>query len=294
MKSRSGYILLITLLMIVMAGLFSMSLARTSLFLAMDAAKAQEDLQRRWGAISCRYVILHRAEILFRKRECIQNDNALLLPRIQTTIRLGSMDFDLLLSDEQAKLNLNTVLVEKRLRSVERVLNIAPNSPSGLLSVELSPHPDAVPDELFPPAFDSWGQLFSYERSRHSQDGSIVARAIRDGTTDMTCWGDGKLNVLRAEIPLLRMTCRLLIPNESANRFLKSRTKCPHWNLEQLLNRTDLQRKERRVLRKWLTDRSTCHSLWIIASDGKREWVILDVLQSLGQNSHPRIVTFNW
>ena len=269
-------------------------LARRGLILTMNAAKEQEDLQRRWGAVSCRYVVLHRAEILLQKRALRQRDDEIIPPRMQTTICLGGTFFDLLLSDEQAKLNLNMVFSEKRPRMVDHVLRKSLSGTGGILSTDLHPNPNAVPQKTFPPAFDSWGQVFAYERSRRNRTTGSLPRLICNATTSVTCWGDGKLNVLRAELPVLRQVCYLLISKEGANRFLESRTEHPHWNLDQLLDGTDLRREEKRTIRKWMTDRSSCHSLWILARSGQREWCCLDIGQTFGQSSHPQVMTTWW
>jgi len=294
MPPRRGYILLIILVMIIMAGLLATRLARYSLALAMDAAKVQEDLQCRWGAISCRQVVLNRAEILFRKQQLGLSESETLSPRMGTSICLGGLTFRLFLSDEQAKLNLNTVFSEKQLRGVDRVLYDMTNSARGVLSTDLNPHPDAVSHKTYPLAFDSWGQVFSYERSRGGGTSDALPRAVMEATVSVTCWGDGRLNVLRADPLILHRACRLIVSPEAARRFLESRTAHPHWPLDRLLDGTDLNHKERRDLRRWLTDRSTCHSLWTIIDNGHRSRVHLDVCQSLGQGGNPQIATFYW
>jgi len=294
MRPRRGFVLLLVLVMIALAALLTASVARRSLVLAVDGAKAQEDLQRRWGAISCRQAVLQRAEILFRKRELGQRPDRPLPPQMTTSILLGNVRFDLLLCDEQAKLNLNTVFAKREARGVEQTLFETSGSATYALVTELCPHPDAAPNLPYPPAFDSWGQVFSYQLSHDPSGEQSLPRGIAEATAAVTCWGDGRLSIRRADPTTLRMACELLVSAETARQVVETRAKNPDWNLENLLAGIDLRRKEQQDLSRWLTDRSTCHALWIIMGEGSRQWAQLDVSQSAGQGDRPQITTFYW
>ncbi|MEZ6048711.1 MAG: hypothetical protein R3C11_24665 [Planctomycetaceae bacterium] len=54
--------LVMALGLILIAGLILAGVARRSLAMATEVARAQEELQRRWGAISTRRVLLENAE----------------------------------------------------------------------------------------------------------------------------------------------------------------------------------------------------------------------------------------
>jgi hypothetical protein len=64
-KDRNGYVLLMTIVLIAIAALILAGISRQSLLLALKALNAEEDLQRRWGAASCRQaVLMHVKDIL--------------------------------------------------------------------------------------------------------------------------------------------------------------------------------------------------------------------------------------
>ena len=105
-KHQKGFVLILVLAMLTIAALLSAGMARRSLDQSIAVAKKHAEMQRRWGEISCRQSILNRAEILLRTAEL---RDGILSPVLQTTVKLGDQNFLLILSDEQAKLNLNTV-----------------------------------------------------------------------------------------------------------------------------------------------------------------------------------------
>ncbi|NLE37958.1 MAG: hypothetical protein GX621_08025 [Pirellulaceae bacterium] len=293
-RRRSGYILLIVLTMILMAGLLATSAAHHGLMAATQSALAEEELQRRWGVISCRQAVLNRAEILLKRRELQRRDEERKPPRLETSILLGGVRFQLRLADEQAKLNLNTIFSERGERHVDRVIRELTDFSGSISASVLTPHPHAVSGRPHPPAFDSWGQVFCYERFRGSRSTNELPRAIMTATEKVTCWGDGRLNISRAEKAVLHATCRSAVNPEAARRFVETWTRNPHWNLDRLLGGTDLKRDEQQILKRFLTDGSRCHSLWIHLKSGKRRETVLSLVRTSGQAGDGRITTFHW
>src|SRR5690349_6208254 len=102
-----------TLVLIAITGLLLAGLARRSMQLALDAAEAQQELQRRWGGITCqRYAFKHADRLLSEPAVAIDDQNALPPTRLKYAsfqLELGGVRFDLLLADENAKANLNTI-----------------------------------------------------------------------------------------------------------------------------------------------------------------------------------------
>src|SRR3954469_11264965 len=99
---RRGYALLMVLLVLALAAAALAGVCRLSLEKAVRASRAAEDLQRRWGVITCRSVLLPRAEDVL---SAAQADG----PTAETRreIRLGDLSFTLVFGDEQAKANVN-------------------------------------------------------------------------------------------------------------------------------------------------------------------------------------------
>ena len=100
-------------------------------------------MQRRWGATSCQRVFLERAEDILKQfsddpNQDTNRDEKNPPDHATAKIVLGGMTFDLLLADENAKLNLNSVY---RLRSADEVRRIVRESADsgGRLEVRLLP-----------------------------------------------------------------------------------------------------------------------------------------------------------
>lgn len=290
-KQREGYLLLMVLVMLTIAGLLVAGIARRSMTQAVTCSQMQSELQGRWGSIACQRAILDRAEILLRKQEQRAQDDVRPLPRIERTFQLGDIEFEILLFDEQAKLNLNRVFSEKGIQGVERILYQTAGGLSTYLVAEPTPHPAALPGVSFPPAFSSWGQVFSYEQSRVPGSTSQLPFSIANSTSEITCWGDGRLNWHRASMATLENACRLLINPEVAKQVLEARAEDPLLDLGKLLKKIDVNRKEKRKLQNALSDRSTCHSLWIIMKDDVRQKIRLTIKQ---ESVQPEMVRFCW
>lgn len=290
-KQRDGYLLLMVLVMLTIAGLLTAGVARRSMGQAVACVQMKSELQRRWGSAACRRAILDRAEILLRKQEQRAEEDVRPLPRIERTFKLGDIEFEILLSDEQAKLNLNRVFAEKQLQGVDRALYQTVDGLSTYLVPEPTPHPAALPNVSFPPAFSSWGQVFSYEQSRVPGTTAQLPLAIANSTSEITCWGNGRLNLHRSSTETLNRLCCLVAGPEVAKNVLESRITAPYLKVEKLLKSVDLNRKETRKLRRCLIDRSTCHSLWIIMREDFQQKIRLEIKQ---EGIQPEIVRFSW
>ncbi|MDR2346777.1 MAG: hypothetical protein LBE18_11985 [Planctomycetaceae bacterium] len=59
------------------------------------------------------------------------------------------------------------------------------------------------------------------------------------------------------------------------------------------MKEVDVPDRERRVFRKVLTDKSRCHSLWIITNNAHRSWVRLDIRTTESATGND-IETFYW
>ncbi|HSW49059.1 MAG TPA: hypothetical protein VLH09_02740, partial [Bryobacteraceae bacterium] len=92
------------LLVLAAAALSSMCLR--SLRHALESAQAAEELQRRWGMVSCQAALLPRAERVLAQAE---QETASAAATCRHELRLGAQVFELVFSDEQAKVNVNRV-----------------------------------------------------------------------------------------------------------------------------------------------------------------------------------------
>src|SRR6266850_6422470 len=107
MQQRRGYILLTSLALLVLSSTLLVTLARATIQRSAEAKQSQQDLQRRWGQISCQRALLPQAESILANLEKLHQRA---FPSYRATIQLGPQLFDLLISDEQSKANVNVLL----------------------------------------------------------------------------------------------------------------------------------------------------------------------------------------
>ena len=278
-QPKGAAVLIMVVVMLAIAALLSAGIARRALDQTVAAAKKTDDLQRRWGEISLRHAVLNRAEILLRTAEL---QGGAKRPELQTTVTLGGQTFLIILSDEQAKLNLNTAFRYGRESAVRKAL-----IEGGIQwPTRLRPDPRATPNSPYPPAFSSWGQLYDFSDFFNMPEKNYLLLTRLGERT--TCWGNGQLNVNRAGNETIRAVCELVALPQSATALLELRQEHPAWSLERTIREADIPDRDRRAFRQVLTDRSRCHALWTITSNDNRSWARLDV------RTDAEIETFYW
>lgn len=281
-----GYVLLMTLMLLPVVVLVMAGIARLSVQKAIGAQDAAEDLQRRWAQISCRSAFLARAEQILERAER-QTEGP--VSEAQVNFALGRQRVAVILSDEQAKANLNTVLVTRgtdaATQSLHRLLRDGPEI-SGL-RVALQPAP-AMPDLLGAPAtprlgghataamLGSYGQVF--DRCTPAAllgDVSTVPGAQFSGQpqraiSHFTLWGGGQINLRRASrAALLEHLVGVLGPSE-VERLLQLRTEHPGLTARMAISALALSKERQEAALGLLSDFSNCHGLWIVIQDQRR------------------------
>jgi Tfp pilus assembly protein PilX len=283
-QHQKGFVLILVLAMLAIAALLSVGMVRRSLDQSITVAKKQTEMQRRWGEISCRQAILNRAEILLRTAEL---RDGILSPTLQTTVKLGDQTFLLILSDEQAKLNLNTAFRNGDMSAVRQAVF----TDSAVWQLRLRPDSRATKTNTYPSAFASWGQVYDFSTFANNPDKNYLQ--LTQLGERITCWGNGLLNINRADTETLRTICELVAPPQSVTRLIELRQENPGYDFERLLKEVDVPDRERRAFRKVLTDKSRCHSLWTITSNAHRSWVRLDIRTTESATGND-IETFYW
>jgi hypothetical protein len=116
--------------------------------------------------------------------------------------------------------------------------------------------------------FHSWGQVFALNEPIEAP----LPRAVAAATSDLTCWGAGRLNVRRASDKALEQLCSEAAGPDAGRRVLKLRREQPLLKPPELLSRLQLSVEQRRRLEPLLTDQSSCYSLWIHMTCAERSW----------------------
>jgi hypothetical protein len=311
---RPGYVLVVTLGLLVLASTMLVTVGRASVHRALAARLEQDELQRRWGAASCQAAVLPHAQLLLARREQAQGRPA---PVARASIKLGDQTFALLISDEQAKANVNAMLeasdrsnVESRLRDAFAGTGLGNTI---LLRPEPIPRAALAPREGQPlaapqPRISGPGQIFDDLPPAKLFGGSGPAPMDR-----ITCWGNGAINILRAPEQALRLAAPALSPLE-IGRLIEARDESLQTNrtsrlptiadsatspqasanldtVGRLLAQAKIDPKIRTAVA--LGSSSSCYSIRIIAQDRRRAWYYLFVRDE-SDALHPRTETFTW
>jgi hypothetical protein len=279
-QRRRGYILLFTLFLLALVATTLTVLSIRSLNHALTAAEAVDELQRRWGTLSCRAVLLPHVESILSQQEHLQ---ATPLSRVRSTLRLGNHDFQLIFGDETAKANVNFLYRRDGLAGAERAIRRLVAGTE--VRVELSPSISL--NEINEGAFLSLGQIFVEAPPR-----ALIERLDHNAAADLTSWGEEKVNFLRASRLVL---VEVLAPEMSeleVERLMESRNHRPVPTLGEALNQLGFDREKRQVVTRRLVEKSACHSLWIICANDRRSWYELAVHAEIEQTQ--RTWTFQW
>ena len=309
-RHREGYVLLLVLLTLAMAGVALAQAARRVARQSLGVMTAEQELQRRFGALSCQRVLLPQGEAM------IQHDDAedtveRLLPRrsARRQITLGGIQFTLLWADEQAKPDINALqqrlgpsktnqavdrlILGERFRAEARLQPGASHNASveGAFAQE-PPDPQRPADDRRYIALD---QVF-VTASLMAQISALAHAASSeqaDPDPPVTCWGKGKLNLHRATDMALQEWIGDVLDAQQMNELLDLRREFPGLGTPALLSQLELEQKQRAIVMDRLTDHSLCHSLWIVADTEQRTYCRLAVYFE-SKNHKPQVWSFDW
>lgn len=283
---RRGFVLLTVLVVLALTALVLAGIARHSLRLVLDAQAGRRRLQARWAVTSLREGVLPRAsELLDRAADGIDSageGNERPPARLAGSVELDGVRYDLLLADDQAKINLNVLLRERDRDAVGRLVRARRTGRAP--PVRLRPL-EAPRQATGLPAFGSWGQVFALERVPAAE----AAERLAASTGELTCWGTGRLNLRRASDEAVECVAGLAVNRRTAARLNELRRKFPEESPASLVNRLALRRERREQLLDLLADRSGCYSLWIRGGGGSQFAVV-----ESGPGGGATLSTFRW
>lgn len=256
---RRGFALVMALALTALAVASLARIASQGLALVLESRTRHETLQHDWAMLSSRLVCLDDAERLLGDSDAWSETEGLGWPYPAERagwFLTGGVVYQALLTDEQAKLNLNTV------HELE---------PSGLINLLSETQRDnPIPlrrNAGVPPlrldktrrAFENWGTLVDLPRLAGSGKAAerLVAFASR-----YTLGEDQRLNVRRATDDALRQTARLVLTGAEAEELVERR-RGHTGDLRAWLDGVEIPSRRLVKLRRLLTDRSAAYSLWI-------------------------------
>lgn len=293
---KSGFALLLVLLVIALAGTAMAALARRQGLLAVQAVRAQRDAQLRWGMLSCRNLLLSQAEQIL---QAAQQKEQLPQPEASFGVDLGAVRFEMVVADEQAKANVNLLAQRLSQRDLQHRLEELVAKEANALTVRLIPlkYPEKAQqvsqgelpgDDMV--LYESLDQVFQYD-SVSSLFGPSAGRGSQ-ARRRVTCWGDGKINIHRAEIEVLRAMLGDTLDESDIQALIHDRAGQSSWNLIRAIAELELSEEQLVKVKQILTTESHCYSLWICARDGFRQHYSLRILYTEDKDAYHKL--FVW
>jgi type II secretory pathway component PulK len=274
-RRQSGFVLVLVLLVVAICGTIMAASARRCGQNALRAAGGRRELQFRWGASSCQVTVLAAAEKIFEDRK---KPEAAPSAEVSGSLMLGGMRFRIILSDESAKANVNRLAEQYSNNSAGLISCIGKLQAGGqgILPVELRPTQTvSVNEGDLPIRYGSFDQVFTINQASeltgaHGSQGAAVRARV-------TFWGDGKINVCRAELPVIRAALAGHISDSQLSTLDKLRRSSSGFSLEEGLAKLQLTKEEIAAILPLATDSSNCFGVWVLAEDNTRNWCRLYV-----------------
>ena len=216
-RVRRGTVLLLVLLVLVILTPILASAAHRAVAADAEGRELARDLQARWAQISI-------ADAMILADPLGQSEEGKVQRQLEFSVRLGDHECQVLVSDEQAKANLNTLLAQlstDRLQTKLRTITISGQS------IRLRPLSGRDVDA----PFVSYAQVFSA-----SGPELLFPTGDENGlASHITLWGDGRLNLANASPEAARLVLDDPLGIEATKSLLDSIAESPDASLEQLL-----------------------------------------------------------
>ena len=315
-----GYVLVVTLGLLILAAGLMVAVSRGTMRHTIAARLAADELQHRWGVISCRLAVLPYAESILLANEVTHHTSS---PSYRARVQLGDEVFDLMIGDEQAKANVNVLFDHTDRATAEERLRQGLSGTGLGINVRLRPSPSPLNAPAPVPAtgpltspttkssdapvglpiwISGFGQVF--------EDASAEKLLATQGsfrvTELLTCWGGGRVNLRRVTPAALQLAVGTKLSRMDQGRLLDIRNRVAEGTPLPLPKKGPVDKDP--ILRMAraagidpkhfdgltsLTEASTCHSLWITSNDHRRTWHFLSIMDETDKNQ-PRNSAFVW
>lgn len=278
LHAQQGYVLVMALLLIAMAGSLLVILARRSMFDASDVIQAELQLKHRWASYSLSRSLLPQADTLIKTfNEDNPNPEKGSLNTIRFTVPLGGYDYHMILSDEQAKADVNQLLKNKgnpsstaqAIRSLMEAMQI-----HDMPTIELKPYAWNSNPKIA--KVHTLGQVFKDVEPAKLFSDDFNQPAVLDA---ITCWTDGKLNIHSASPEVLKSVCTPLITRSQIDQLVAARKGNPKITLDAALTDAGIDKDDMEKIKPLFTDQSAFHSLWITSMTDRKTSYWLSIAQ---------------
>ncbi|MFN3166628.1 MAG: hypothetical protein ACE37H_06145 [Phycisphaeraceae bacterium] len=291
-RRQRGFALVLVLVLLMVAAVALTAAARQSASEALSSREATEALQRRWAVTSCRSTLLPRAAGLLDAAQRLPVDEAgepiAGAPRpepgahLWVSCTLAGIDYDLVLTNEQAKYNPSAMgqLLEDRpvrpaLESLARSGRGAGAS-AGPTRVVLRPmvglNADGTrvdTDDVRVEQYAGYGQLFD-----PADPAALLGTADAPGpAARVTCWGDGRLQLAHAGGRVVAQVLGPVLGDEGVHALVEARKASPELGVDEWMKQVPgVSQEGRQRARSLLTETSRAQGLWVVARGPTRSW----------------------
>ncbi len=266
---KKGFVLVVILAVLVIASVVMGSWAYRSGSEALRAGEYSRDIQRKWANLSCQKFLISGFDDFFDPAESDLDQPSV---SVDMEIKLSGMEYNLKISDEQAKANINSLFStgdgELAATSINSLLSDIENPPK-MLAIKNAKKISSF-DEVFD--YENPDQLMGLER--------------------LTCWGSGLLNYMRADKETLSVVTAGVLSETDVQKILDLRANGFEGNLAALCQQLELKDFQIAALKKILTDSSGCRSVWIKCQSDVRSWHRLYVEQT--EEGSSRVLVYEW
>ena len=298
-RGRRGYVLLLVLLLLALASVALATACRSTLRRSSAATAAAADLQHRWGATSAQYTLLDNAANVLDLADPPGGPPAVTL---HGSLTLGGLRFDVDMSDEQAKANVNGLLAWHGHTAAEGIVRDLARSTGGRLAPRLPAGPRrarSVPTDADEPTDDAGDRVTPIvgcltDAFPGAGWADLVPSSPGSLSRSLTCYGDGKVNVRRASVAVLSAACGpALSPAQVSSLSRRARSAGPTFDVAAAVAATGASPAAAAGVVGRLIDGSFTQSVWVTATDGRRVWRSWAVRDAT-DGERPRTVTGQW
>jgi len=275
-KTRCGFILVVTLMLLAIAAVALAVVGRSSMGLAVSAVRARQDVQRRWGSYSSRHAVLELAPLLLEDAE---EDAGEPVVNVRTEIQLSGLAYSLTVSEEQAKANVNAMLQHLGLDAVRTFVRRQFTEDMGASEIFLPTNhkPSSVQDA--DGAVEPDRRIISLNHLMPDFDPDSYDRADGYPVDSLTCWGDGRINFSRAPDERVQEIIKPLLGAIQIDRLRETLTSSESMSLAEAITGIGVSEDDVSAVMERLTLESSCYSAWVAVDNGKRHWHELSVLE---------------
>ncbi len=292
---RRGFVLPMILVLLVLAAFAMAGAAQRSFDRAVLATQAEQRLRRDWTLRSATLSLTPQIERILADQEAQAFEP---VARHDARLTVNGYRMDMVFSDEQAKININTLLELRGKRVTERVIDEMTFTSAATIHL-------ALPSGVIPAERSQRRPITTW--SQVAQDIRVDDLAPFDQNTlasHFTCWGDGRINIRRASAGAIETLLSPALSTGDAETIVRVQLERPGIGLEGAIAQLELSKRDLEVVKQRLTDQSSCYALWLRLEGNSRTYdrlIVHEGGEPDGSGSSAssgggggRIATFEW